>query len=232
MTPLALLVVLAAGAAPEALPPEVHRAVVEAIRSRVGADAEVDVDLAPDSVVAAWPAGRPVVDAELPPGASTRAPMRVYVRASVDGPSGARVARVASFAVGVRVAVTHWHTTRAVRRGAVLEPADLVPVRHVLAPGTLQRPPADQHLVGARPTRDLAADACLSTAPGLPSLAVVSGDEVTAVLRLPGVEVRTRMVAVDAGKVGAAVRVRALEGKTVIRARIVGRGEVEIVDGR
>lgn len=231
MTPLALLVVLAGGAAaPEALPPDVHRAVVEAVRARVGADADVVVE--PSGPVGAWPDGRVVVDAELPPGASTRAPMRIYVRASVPGAAGPTVARVAAFAVDVRVAVSHWHTTRAVRRGGILDARDLVQVRHVLAPGTLQRPAGEVLLVGSRVARDLAAGACLSTAPVLPALAVLAGDEVNAVLRLPGVEVRTRMVAVDAGKVGAAVRVRALEGKTVIRARIVGRGEVEIVDGR
>lgn len=231
MTPLALLLVLAgAVAAPETLPPDVQRAVVEAVRARVGADADVVVEAA--GPVGAWPGGRAVVDAELPPGASTRAPLRVYVRATVDGPAGPQITRVASFAVDVRVAVRHFHTTRVVRRGAMLEAGDLAEVRHVLAPGALHRPPGDDTLVGARVARDLPADACLLAPAVLPSPAIRAGDEVTAWLRLPGVEVRTRMVAVDAGRPGAAVRVRALESKTVMRARVVRRGEVEILDGR
>lgn len=231
MTPLALLVVLASGAVvPAALPADVQRAVVDAVRARVGADADVVVE--PSGPVGAWPEGREVVDAELPPGASTRAPMRVYVRASVSGATGPQLTRVASFAVDVRVAVRHWHTTRAIRRGATVEAADLAEVRHVLAPGALQRPVDEAALVGGRAARDLAADACLVAPAVLPTTAVRAGDEVTAWLRVPGVEVRTRMVAVDAGRPGAAVRVRALDSKTVMRARVVGRGEVEILDAR
>jgi flagella basal body P-ring formation protein FlgA len=134
--------------------------------------------------------------------------------------------------VDLRVVVTHWHAAGALARGAVLTEADLVQARHVLAPGPLQRPASRGTLVGARVVRDLAADACLATAPVVAVRAVRAGEDVIAWVRQPGLEVRTTMVAVDSGAVGATIRVRPISSRKSRRARVVGRAEVEMSDAR
>lgn len=229
MSTLAALLAVTLAQAPPVLPPEVQQAVALAVRARVGDDAAV---VASAVTPVPWTESRPIVDAELAPAPSTRGPVRVFVRAAVDGPGGPQVQRIATLDLTLQIELTHWHTTRAITRGAVIAAGDMRRVRHVLAPGALQRPPSEDVLLGARVARDLAADTCLLAPMVLPAPAIRAGDDVTAWLRVPGVEVRTRMIAVDAGRVGGFVRVRPLDGKTAIRARVIGRAEVEIADAR
>ena len=58
--------------------------------------------------------------------------------------------------------------------------------------------------------------------------AVVGGREVSAVVRDGRIEVRATLVAVDSGTIGDVVRVTHSETRRVMRARVIGRAEVEI----
>jgi flagella basal body P-ring formation protein FlgA len=211
-----------------ALTPDVHAALVAAVRARMGDDAELVIGRVETPRV---PAGG-VVDVVLAPGASTRGPIRLLLRGPVDRAGGRTVRPVASAGVELRVIVTHWHTTGAVARGAALAEEDLAAARHVLAPGPLRRPAARGALVGARVVRDLDADACLAQPPVIPVMAVRAGEDVTAWVREPGLELRTTMVAVDGGAVGSTIRVRPVSSRKSLRARVVGRAEVEMSDAR
>jgi flagella basal body P-ring formation protein FlgA len=229
LVPLALIALLAGAAtAAPALTPDVEAALLAAVRARMGDDAELVIG----RVTASRPPAGGVTDVVLAPGASTRGAVRLLLRGTIDRPGARALAPLASVAVDMRVVVTHWHTTGDVSRGTALTEADLIAARHVLAPGPLQRPLARAALVGARVARDLAADACLATAPVVPVPAVRAGEDVTAWVREPGIEVRTTMVAVDGGAVGATIRVRPVTSRKSRRARVVGRAEVEMSDAR
>ncbi|MEZ5290618.1 MAG: flagellar basal body P-ring formation chaperone FlgA [Vicinamibacterales bacterium] len=154
--------------------------------------------------------------------------MRVLLRAPMPRAGTTALVPVARRTVRLRVQVPHWHTTHAVARGTAVTEGDLTPVRHVLTNGPLDPPPALADLVGGAALRDLAADACVTARAVTPMPAVRAGEEVVAVVRMGGLEVRAALVAIDAGRPGARVRVRHPESKRTLTARVVGRGEVEV----
>lgn len=227
MMRLALLLGVCAAAAPAVpvpLAPATHAAVVAAVRARMGADADVQVQAlgVPVPPVAA------VTDAVLEPGAALGAALRVALRAPVDRGGAQVLAPVAHVSVTVEVTVDHWHTTRAVPRGARLGDGDLMRVRHRLTRGALRPFPAEDDVREARAMQDLAADACLTTRVVAPTPAVAAGADVTGIVREGGMEVRAQLVAVDSGRIGDLVRVMHPESRRTFRARVTARAEVEI----
>lgn len=218
----------AAPAAPVTLAPATHAAVVAAVRARMGADADVEVR----ALAAPVPPFDAATDAVLEPGAALGLPLRVALRAPVDR-GGARVlAPVAHVAVTVEVTVDHWHTTRAVARGARLGDGDLMRVRHRLTRGALRPFPVEDEVRDARAVQDLAADACLTTRVVAPTPAVAAGGDVVGIVREGRMEVRAQLVAVDSGRIGDRVRVMHPESRRTFRARVTARAEVEISHDR
>jgi len=222
---LLLLATLAALTPPAAvpLPSSVHDAVVAAVRARVGADAEVEVE----HVDALSPLGGAVTDAVILPGAVIGGPLGVMLRGTAQH-DGASLVPVGRATVRVRVSLSHRHTTRALGRGSRLADADLAVAHHILPRGALRAWPDVAALTDARVLRDLPEDACLTWQVVAPSPAVVAGREVSAVVRDGHVEVRATLVAVDSGTIGEVVRVTHTETRRVMRARVIGRAEVEI----
>lgn len=226
MTPTLFLawLTLAAPAAADAPVAAVQAAIVDALRARLGHEAEIDVSEV--QVGAAVPVS--LTGADLAPGTQFGRPMQFVLRAMVIR-DGARVSLpVGRASATVQAVMPHWHTTHAVTRGTRLVESDLARVRHVLPRGAVKAPPALADLVDGRALADLADGACLTARTVAPSPAVVAGHDVSAVIRAGAMEIRAALVAVDSGKVGAAVRVMHPESRRTFRARVVGRAEVEI----
>lgn len=223
MTVWTLLLALAAPAA-VSLPPAVEAAVTTAVRARVGDDAEVSITAVERLQL---PEGD-VIDAVIQPGATIGGPVALVLRGVVVRDGATVVAPVGRVVVRLRIVVTHFHASHAVARGSHLAANDLVEARHALPRGPLKAWPSSDVLDHGRVLQDLAADACLSARVVAPSVAVVAGRDVSAVVREGRVEVRAALVAVDSGGVGSEVRVMHPESRRTMRARVVGRAEVEI----
>lgn len=223
MTVWTLLLALAAPAA-VSLPPAVEAAVTTAVRARVGADAEVSITAVERLQV---PDGD-VIDAVIQPGATIGGQVALVLRGLVVRDGATVIAPVGRVVVRLRIVVTHFHASHAVARGSHLAANDLVEARHALPRGPLKAWPSSDVLDHGRVLQDLAADACLSARVVAPSVAVVAGRDVSAVVREGRVEVRAALVAVDSGGVGSEVRVMHPESRRTMRARVVGRAEVEI----
>jgi flagella basal body P-ring formation protein FlgA len=223
MTVWTLLLALAAPAA-VSLPPAVEAAVTTAVRARVGADAEVSITAVERLQL---PEGD-VIDAVIQPGATIGGPVALVLRGLVVRDGATVIAPVGRVVVRLRIVVTHFHASHAVARGSHLAANDLVEARHALPRGPLKAWPSSDVLDHGRVLQDLAADACLSARVVAPSVAVVAGRDVSAVVREGRVEVRAALVAVDSGGVGSEVRVMHPESRRTMRARVVGRAEVEI----
>lgn len=223
MTVWTLLLALAAPAA-VSLPPAVEAAVTTAVRDRVGADAEVSITAVERLQL---PEGD-VIDAVIQPGATIGGPVALVLRGLVVRDGATVIAPVGRVVVRLRIVVTHFHASHAVARGSHLAANDLVEARHALPRGPLKAWPSSDVLDHGRVLQDLAADACLSARVVAPSVAVVAGRDVSAVVREGRVEVRAALVAVDSGGVGSEVRVMHPESRRTMRARVVGRAEVEI----
>lgn len=208
----------------EPLDPTAHEAIVRAVRARVGAAADVTVV----PLEAANVPTMAIADAVLEPGATIGRPVRVVLRAVTDRTGSATLTPVARVTVRLEMSVDHWHTVGVVRRGQRLDAADLRPARHPFAAGPLAGLPDEDDVVGAAVLRDLPADACLTGRTLLPQPAVRAGETVGATVRIGTVEARAEVVAIDAGRVGAIVRVRHPDTRRTLSATVVGRGEVEV----
>jgi len=223
---LILVVLMAAAPAAAAEPPaeaSVRDAIVTAVRARMGADADVQIDAVrlSDGWAAAQTQARP------DPGAKIGQPMRFSLGATPDG-AGAAVQWTGAAEARLRVRVAHLHTRRAVRRGATLSDEDVELVRHEID-GPLRAWPAEEAVGRSRALRDFDPGACLTRS----SLAVVSlvtrGQEVRAIVRFGGIEAEARLVAADKGELGSVIRVVNPDSRRALKARVVGAGVVEVI---
>ncbi len=230
--PALLFVWLAAAPAvvAEAAPAATHsdeamRAVVAAVRARMGAGAEVLVDAVHE---VSLPGGT-LTDAVPAPGATLGGAVRFVLR----GPGGtasdpARMTPLGHATVALRVVVDHAHTARAVPRGASLAVEDVMPARHVFETGALTPPPSVDDALHGRVLRDLPAGACLTRRVFTATPAVRAGADVVAIARAGGIEARADLVSVDSGNPGDTVRVTNPGSRRTFRARVVSRDLVEI----
>ncbi len=223
---LAWLAAATTPAVPVGVPTEMAlRAVVAAVQVRMGADAEVLVDHVHEVRLD----GGALVDAVPAPGAKLGTAVRFVLRgAGATGADPARMTPVGHATVTLRVVADHAHAARAVRRGAALEAADLVPARHGFDAGALRRPPTFENALHGRVLRDLPAGACLTHQAFAATPAVRAGGDVVAVMRAGGIEVRADLVAVDSGQPGDRVRVTNPKSRRTFQARVVSRDLVEI----
>jgi flagella basal body P-ring formation protein FlgA len=227
------LVALAAGfavgleaAAPVAAPTvgaaveeAVRAAIVTSVRARMGQSADVRIetlDIRAEPFDAAIEA---VPDA----GARVGGPVRFLLMTGAVG-DGRR--RVGSADVTVRVVAPHVRAASAIARGEAMTAAVLSATTDDVGRVPLQKLPVLAQVVGAQARRALAAGALITdTVVGAAPL-VRSGDEVTTIVRVGGVEVRSRAIATMAAALGDTVRVVA--NRRSLRGRVVGAGEVEI----
>ena len=204
---------------------EAMRAVVAAVRARMGTGADVLVDAVHE---VSLPGGT-LTDAIPAPGAKLGGGVRFVLR----GPGGTvtdpgRMTPLGHATVALRVVVDHAHTTRAVRRGASLAAEDVTAARHVFESGALTPPPSVDDALHGRVLRDLPAGACLTRQAFTATPAVRAGADVVAIVRTGGIEARADLVSVDSGKPGDTVRVTNPGSRRTFRARVVSRDLVEI----
>lgn len=204
---------------------EAMRAVVAAVRARMGAGADVLVDAVHE---VSLPGGT-LTDAIPAPGARLGGAVRFVLR----GPGGTvtdpgRMTPLGHVTVALRVVIDHAHTARAVRRGASLAAEDVMPARHVFETGALTPLPSVDDVLHGRVLRDLPAGACLTRQAFTATPAVRAGADVVAIVRTGGIEARADLVSVDSGNPGDTVRVTNPESRRTFRARVVSRDLVEI----
>lgn len=218
---LALLLAAPVVSADQAAP-DVEALVRRALEARLGPAAEVALG---ELRLVARPRG-PVVDAQVATGARFERP--VLVRLATRDERG-NLAWTGAVSVRVHATVTHAHAAHAIARGGQLAAEDLEVARHELTRGPLTAWPQAEDLVRGRVLRDLPAGACIARTAVSSAPAVQTGQEVTALVRVGGVEASAQMVAADSGEPGAIIRVVNQQSRRVLKARIVAAGTVEIV---
>jgi flagella basal body P-ring formation protein FlgA len=123
-------------------------------------------------------------------------------------------------------------TRRPILRGAVLEAADVGIAAMDLTGQPLRRLPSVGEIVGARARRDLGAGIIVTGADLVAEPIVRTRDVVRAHVRVGDVELTADVVAAENGLRGEVIRVLNRESRRALRARVMERGEVEVVDVR
>lgn len=192
-------------------------AIVAAVRARMGqALVSVDVDPLETSVVPATglvavpdPAGRA--------GRATR-----FTLATATGRKGTAVATV-------RVRALVARARAAIERGATLDADSLTVVEDDVHDVPLAYLPTAEELVGRRVRRAVAPGELLTLALAEVPPAVQSGDPVTIAVTVGRVHATTVGVASGSGRVGDIVRVQRPGQRALLAARVLARGEVEVL---
>lgn len=225
-TVLALLLATApvfSGAAP---PAAVADAITRAVQLRMGADVLV--------VVAALDGlrltGAPTALLAVPePASQLGGPVRFVLS---DATPGRAPARIGEAVARLDVSVSAVHATRPIARGEALTAADVKLVTTRLGRHPLRPVLALDEALEGRAARDISADVVLTRADVVPAPLVHAGDVVRAHANVGGVEVTGEMVAAESGRRDDTIRVFNQETRHAVRARIVARGEVEVVHVR
>jgi flagella basal body P-ring formation protein FlgA len=199
---------------------EVRGAIARAVAARFGAGATVTVDEMHVRLSPARGAGQLAVHIE--PGARVGGLMRFALRWADRRHAGEADAVV-------RVEAECARARRDLERGTLLAADDFEVARGDVGRGGLRPCPTD--LLGSRLLRGLAAGEVVSPQAVSVSPLVRSGDAVVTRVRVPGVEVSGRAVASQSGELGDVIRVVNTESGRALRARVTGRGEVEVIHG-
>ena len=216
----------AAAAAETADVARARAAAVEAIQGRLGPDVRVDLEafvcrLAPDAPDA--------LTATPDPTGRTGRPMR-FTFATVAGPRGA--IRLGEATAVVRVSGPHVRAARPIEAGRTLLPEDVALDDGPVDGAPLRRLSTLTEVIGARAVRGLAAGDPVveGVVVGVP--VVRAGDRVRAIIRALGVEAAVVAVAEQNGMPDQIIRVVNPDSRRSVRARVVAKGEVEVVNGR
>ena len=236
---LALGVALLAGGAwpvqgqpAAAAEPDVRQAIVEAVRAKMGQDAEVRVEELRVQLTGGTPGA--VLAATPETGARLGRPTRfslAWRRATAAGaavrpgsatPGGHAVATVS-------VAVVHVRSARVIARGETCEETDVVEAAGDVGQAPMQHLPRLAETVGTRAIRDIGVDEVVTRTVLAVRQVVQSGDVVAVRADIGPVSARSQGVAVQSGGVGDVIRVVNQASRRSLRARVVGPGEVEVV---
>ena len=202
-------------AAGEAVYPEVAAAIERAVVEQVGATSATVV-VARSTVTSA-----PAMTAASEPGARTGKAMRFVL--------SSRGKRVGTAVATVDVVAAHVVSSRAIARDDEISAGDVHVVEGPVKDLPLRRLPALADVVGARPRRAVAAGEVMTAALVTVPPVVRSGDELTVTVTSGAVQVSGTGRASGSGHVGDEIRVTRPGSRQVLRARITGPGEVEIV---
>jgi flagella basal body P-ring formation protein FlgA len=118
---------------------------------------------------------------------------------------------------------------RAIERDATITAADIEPGEGPLADVPFRRLPEVSELVGLQARRAIRAGEPMTTAVVTVSPLVLTGDEVSATVRVGRVEVQTRTIASGSGHAGDVIHVFAPGSRKPLKARITGPGVVEVL---
>ena len=220
----------AAGVSAAAETPEMARAraaVVGAVQERLGPDVRVDLDaficrLAPDAP--------DTLTATPDPSGRTGRSMR-FTFATAQGPRGHAV-RVGEATAVVRVSGPHVWAVRPIDAGRTLTPEDIALGAGPIDGAPLRRLSMLDDAIGARTLKALAAGDPVveGIVVGVP--VVRAGDRVRATVRVMGIEAAVVAVAEQNGMPDQIIRVVNPDSRRAVRARVVAKGEVEVLNGR
>jgi flagella basal body P-ring formation protein FlgA len=132
----------------------------------------------------------------------------------------------------VRVVGPRTITRRAVSRGERLTDDDLMTEVAELSGVPLRRLPTLAELVGGRALQAIPAGATVLPGAIVTRRDVERGDPVVAMAAAGAIEVTATLTAADGGRTGDVIRVMNPDTKRYIRARIVKKGLVEVINGR
>lgn len=200
-------------------------AVISALQDRLGPGVTIDLDAFSSRLTVAS-AGALTATPDL--AARTGSVVRFALS---SGPRG-RGLRVGDALALVRVSGTHASAARALAAGSVLTAADIDVLDGPIVGAPLHRVSATADLVGARVLRALAAGDPLVDGAVIGAPVVRAGDRVVATVRDRGVEVSVVAVAEQNGVADQVIRVVNPDSRRAVRARVVSKGEVEVISGR
>jgi flagella basal body P-ring formation protein FlgA len=230
---VALLLALPAGAdardvldgrTPDATATVVSAALQATARAYFGDAARVVVE-AVDGVRLEGPAEN--LAAEPVPGARIGRPSRFLLERRRPG---APVQRVGEATATIRVVASVVRTATSLGRGARIDAGALQTVDTDLDGRQFRALPSLEACVEARVRRDLPAGAIVAPSDILQEPLVRAGHGVRAQVRVGEVVVTGAMRAAENGVHGDVIRVVNEERRRVVRARVTGRNEVEVVD--
>lgn len=122
---------------------------------------------------------------------------------------------------------------RALARGEIVGERDVETVRVPMDGARFAAGPTLEAIVGARAAHDMEAGTTFTPADFLAQPLVKPGESVRAIVRVSqGLEITGRAVALEAGDRHEVISVMNPETRQTRRGRVVGRGEVEMVDVR
>jgi len=204
----------------------VRHAVGQAVKARMGQDADVRIEQLELKATTA-PEGA-VLTASPEPGARLARQNRFSLQWTAGTGTQRRVTSGYALA-SVFVAVEHVRAGRTIARGETCERADLVASRGEVGAVLIQRLPRLADVKGTRALRPIAADDVITRTSVLARPSVVSGDVVAVQATVEGVTVQGKAVAEQSGSEGDIIRVVNLESRRALKARVVGPGKVEVV---
>ncbi len=215
----------AAGETGLSSPDAITRAIEKAVHARIGQTITVSVS----NVSGIRLARAPVVFVAVPdPSARIGAPVRFVL---ADGASGGRT-RVGEATATIHVSAPAVRARRAIARGTRLEADDVALLETDLI-GRMLRPLLSlEEALGARATHDLVEDALLTRVDIVAEPVIRAGEIVRAHVHVADVELVGSVVAAENGMKNDVIRVVNQESRHAFRARILGSGEVEVVNVR
>jgi flagella basal body P-ring formation protein FlgA len=209
----------------------IRAAIVDAVKARVGGDAEVIV-----SRVQIFTAGnrercRSASVCQVTPDPAARLGRTIRFTLSAIKRDGANVRfeRVGAAEAAVTVTAPVARATAVIRRGELVSAANVESVQQPLSGLPLRRMPAVAELVGAKALRDIAPGERLAAGMVLVPPAVRTGQHVTAISRVGDVEVSATLMAAESGVSGDIIRLVNPDSRRAMRARILSSSRVEIV---
>ena len=220
---IVLLAVAVSAPAPAATSEDaVQQAIVDAVRARIGARADVRIEdlrthgglLTPLPPLVAVPT----------PGARLGTRIRFLLRAS-----GVRSARVGEAEATVFASAPHLRADRALHRGVAIEDNGVVDVVGEVGDVLLDPLPTRETIAGAIAARDIASGEILTAAVLIQAPLVKPGDKILVRLSESGLAVQASLVAAQTGRLGDVIRCVNPDTRRAIAARIVGRGIAEVV---
>lgn len=224
---LATALLAGAGAPVPAAPTAaVSTAIAQAVQARVGKHAAVSVW----TITGVRVSGEPTTLVAVPdPSARIGVPARFVLSTREQGQ---RLTRVGEATAIVQVVGPTVRTTRAVSRGEHLALEDLAVVASDWAGRPLRPLPTLEHAVGARAIHDLAMNAYVTHADIAAEPLVRAGDIVRAHAHIGRVDITGQLVAAESGVRDDVIRVVNQETRHRLQARVIGNGEVEVVNVR
>src|SRR5215510_14032046 len=206
-------------------PSPLANAIESAVRARVGASSVVTV-----TKISGVRLARESSSLVAVPDPSARIGTAVRFVLAV-GDAGART-RIGEVTATIQVSAPAVRTRKAIARGDRLDDDALTVVATDLNGQSLRPLLTLDAVRGARTTHDLVEGALVTRSDIVPEPAVRSGDVVRARVRVGDVELVGSGVATENGLKDEVIRVINQESHHAFRARVVGSGEVEVVDVR